>query len=125
MSQDSRMKYLQIKIPLYCITIILYMNISNSIKNKMFVTCIFIIDCCKAKIQHWHFPGENMGCISRGFSIQLTYKCDWILENSSKSRMKSSVFLHVFTDISSYMYVFPEYFSNAHSNLSIKFHIGL
>ena len=26
--------------------------------------------------------------------------CDWILENSSKSHMKSGVFLHVFDDIS-------------------------
>ena len=33
-------------------------------------------------------------------------KYDRILENSSKSHMKSSVFLHVFNDISTYMYVF-------------------
>ena len=26
--------------------------------------------------------------------------CNWILENSSKSHMKSSIFLHVFNDIS-------------------------
>ena len=37
-------------------------------------------------------------------------KCDRILENSSKSHMKSSVFLHVFNDISTYVYVFMEYF---------------
>ena len=36
--------------------------------------------------------------------------CDRILENSSKSHMKSSVFLHVFNDISTYAYVFTEYF---------------
>ena len=36
--------------------------------------------------------------------------CDRILENSSKSHMKSSVFLHVFNDISTYVYVFKEYF---------------
>ena len=38
------------------------------------------------------------------------YICDRILENSSKSHMKSSVFLHVFNDISTYVYVFMEYF---------------
>ena len=36
----------------------------------------------------------------------LGMKCDRILENSSKSHMKSSVFLHVFNDISTYVYVF-------------------
>ena len=45
--------------------------------------------------------------------------CDWILENSSKSHMKSSVFLHVFNDISTYVYVFTEYFLHSFSNLSI------
>ena len=47
--------------------------------------------------------------------------CDWILENSSKSHMKSSVFLHVFNDISTYVYVFTEYFLHSFSNLSIEF----
>ena len=32
--------------------------------------------------------------------------CDWILENVSKSHMKSGVYLHVFNDISNYAYVF-------------------
>ena len=31
---------------------------------------------------------------------KLHFQCDRILENSSKSHMKSSVFLHVFNDIS-------------------------
>ena len=47
--------------------------------------------------------------------------CDRILENSSKSHMKSSVFLHVFNDISIYVYVFTEYFLHSFSNLSIEF----
>ena len=51
--------------------------------------------------------------------------CDWILENSSKSQMKSSVFLHVFNDISPYAYVFTEYFLHSFSNLSIEFHVVL
>ena len=33
-------------------------------------------------------------------------KCDQILVNSSKSHMKSNVFLHVFNNISTYVYVF-------------------
>ena len=52
-------------------------------------------------------------------------KCDWILENSSKSHMKSSVFLHVFNDISTYVYVFTEYFLHSFSNLSIEFLVVL
>ena len=35
--------------------------------------------------------------------------------------MKSSVFLHVFNDISTYVYVFMEYFLHSFSNLSIEF----
>ena len=35
--------------------------------------------------------------------------------------MKSSVFLHVFNDISTYAYVFTEYFLHSFSNLSIEF----
>ena len=53
------------------------------------------------------------------------YNCDRILENSSKSHMKSSVFLHVFNDISTYVYVFTEYFLLSFSNLSIKFLVVL
>ena len=46
--------------------------------------------------------------------------CDRILENSSKSHMKYSVFLHVFNDISTYdAYVLTEYFLHSFSNLSI------
>ena len=51
--------------------------------------------------------------------------CDRILENSSKSQMKSSVFLHVFNDISTYVYVFTEYFLHFFSNLSIEFLVVL
>ena len=51
--------------------------------------------------------------------------CDRILENSSKSHIKSSVFLHVFNDISTYVYVFMEYFIHSFSNLSIKFLVVL
>ena len=51
--------------------------------------------------------------------------CDQILENSSKSHMKSSVFLHVFNDISTYAYVFTEYFLHSFSNLNIEFHVVL
>ena len=47
--------------------------------------------------------------------------CDRILENSSKSHMKSSVFLHVFNDISTYVYVFTEYFLHSFSNFIIEF----
>ena len=48
--------------------------------------------------------------------------CDRILENSS---MKSSAFLHVFNDISTYAYVFTEYFLHSFSNLSIEFNVVL
>ena len=51
--------------------------------------------------------------------------CDRILENSSKSHKKSSVFLHVFNDISTYVYVFTEYFLHSFSNLSIEFLVVL
>ena len=50
--------------------------------------------------------------------------CDRILENSSKSHMKSSVFLHVFNDVSTYAYVLTEYTYILHS-LSIEFHLVL
>ena len=49
--------------------------------------------------------------------------CDWILENGSKSHMKSIVFQHVFNCISTYAYVFPEYLLHNFDNLSIKFHV--
>ena len=51
--------------------------------------------------------------------------CDRILENSSKSHTKSSVFLHVFNDISTCVYVFTEYFLHGFSNLSIEFYVVL
>ena len=44
--------------------------------------------------------------------------CDRILENSSKSHMKSNVFLHVFNDISTYVYLFTEYFLHSFNNLN-------
>ena len=49
--------------------------------------------------------------------------CDRILENGSKSHMKSFVFLHIFNSISTYAYVFPEYLLYNFDNLSIKFHV--
>ena len=51
--------------------------------------------------------------------------CDRILENSFKSHMRSSVFLHVFNDISTYVYVFTEHFLHSFSNLSIEFLVVL
>ena len=39
--------------------------------------------------------------------------------------MKSSVFLYVFNDISTYVYVFTEYFLHSFSNLSIEFLVVL
>ena len=51
--------------------------------------------------------------------------CDQILENSSKSHMKSSVFLHVVNDISTYVYVITQYFLHSFSNLSIEFLVVL
>ena len=37
----------------------------------------------------------------------------------------TSVFLHVFNDISTYVYVFTEYFLHSFSNLSIEFLVVL
>ena len=51
--------------------------------------------------------------------------CDRILENSSKSHMKSGVFLHVFNDIITCASVFQEYFLNTFSNWSIEFPIPI
>ena len=60
------------------------------------------------------------------YTTRCTYKlCDQILENSSKSHMKSSVFLYVFNDISTYVYIFTDYFLHSFSNLSIKFLVVL
>ena len=50
------------------------------------------------------------------------HNCDWIWK-TSKSHMKSNVFLHVFNDISIYVYVFPKYFLNTFSNLSTQFYV--
>ena len=38
------------------------------------------------------------------------FKCDWILENESKSNVKFGVLLGIFNDISIYVYGFPKYF---------------
>ena len=46
-----------------------------------------------------------------------------ILENGSKSHMKSIVFQHVFNCISTKAHVFPEYLLHNFDNLSIKFHV--
>ena len=64
----------------------------------------------------------NYVCFCKSGRIIL---CDRILENSSKSHMKSSVFLHVFNDISTYVYVFTEYFLHSFSNLTIEFLVVL
>ena len=61
--------------------------------------------------------GSYVTCMWRSYML--------ILENSSKSHMKSSVFLHVFNDISTYVYVFTEYFLHSFSNLSIEFLVVL
>ena len=53
-----------------------------------------VIKCC-----------NNKHCSNATWSW--THICGWILENNSKSHMKSGVFLHVFNDISNYAYVFP------------------
>ena len=52
-------------------------------------------------------------------------KYDRILENSSKSHMKYSVFLYVFNNISTYVYVLTEYFLHSFGNWSIEFHLVL
>ena len=62
----------------------------------------------------------SYNCVCVYFTI-----CDRILENSSKSHMKSSVFLYVFNDISTCVYVFTEYFLHSFSNLSIEFLVVL
>ena len=49
--------------------------------------------------------------------------CDRILENGSKSHIKSSVFQHVFNYISTYAYVFSEYLFHNLNNLSIEFYV--
>ena len=59
------------------------------------------------------------------YAHSYTCICDWILENSSKSHIKYSVFLHVFNDIYTYVYVLTEYFLHSFSNLSIEFHLVL
>ena len=53
------------------------------------------------------------------------YICDRILENGSKSHMKSSVFQHIFNYASTYAYVFPKYLLHYSKNLGIKFHVML
>ena len=62
---------------------------------------------------------------SKAYVVSYIAMCDRILGNSSKSHMKSGVFLHAFNDISNYAYVFPKYFLNTFSNLSIEFHVVL
>ena len=64
-------------------------------------------------------------CVQGENTPYATYICDRILENISKSHMKSSVFLHVFNDISTYVYVFMEYFLHSFSNLRIEFLVVL
>ena len=56
-------------------------------------------------------------------SVWINIICDRILGNRAKSHMKSSEFLHVFNDISTYAYVFTEYFLHSVSNLSIESHV--
>ena len=70
---------------------------------RMFLS--FCLNCT------FHDPCNTSIC------VLCTYKCDRILENSSKSQMKYAVFLHVFNFISVNVYVFLEYFLN---NLGIS-----
>ena len=49
--------------------------------------------------------------------------CDRVLENGSKSHIKSIVFQHVFNCIFTKAYVFLEYLLHNFDNLSIKFHV--
>ena len=51
--------------------------------------------------------------------------CDRILENGSKSHMKSTVFQHIFNYISTYACVFAKYLLRYSKNLRIKFHVVL
>ena len=67
-----------------------------------------------------HYKDQLVVCITNYIMLLISI-CDQILENSSKSHMKSSVFLHVFNDISTYVYVFTEYFLYSFSNFSIEF----
>ena len=64
-------------------------------------------------------------CLLAIIKTKMANICDRILEKSSKSHMKSSVFLHIFNDISTYVYVFMEYFLYFFSNLSIEFLVVL
>ena len=69
-----------------------------------------------------HFIRRSAQCVN---ILYITlHICDRILENSFKSHMKSSVFLHVFNDIT-YVRVFTEYFLHSFSNLSIEFLVVL
>ena len=49
--------------------------------------------------------------------------CDHIFGNGSKLHMKYSVFLHVFTDISSYAYIFNQYLCYHFSNSNTELHV--
>ena len=85
-----------------------YNNINSRYLYVCMYLCIYILVCSDQTIL-----------------IMWLIICDRILENSSKSHIKSSVFLHVFNDISTYMYVFTEYFLHSFSNLSIEFLVVL
>ena len=69
-------------------------------------------------------PQNCPTCIQLGI-FYVSVNCDQILKNISKSHMKSSVFLHVFNDISTYVYIFTEYFLHSFSNLSVEFLVVL
>ena len=80
----------------------------------------------RAQAQSLHILNEltiHTHNIDHGYLESTKINCDQILENSSKSHMKSNVFLHVFNDISTC--VFMEYFLHSFSNLSIKFLVVL
>ena len=59
-------------------------------------------------VEAWSSPDALKKCIKKeqyspekySYKRIHSYICDQILENSSKSHMKSGVFLHVFNDIS-------------------------
>ena len=62
-------------------------------------------------IKLFKFEIEKCGqilCAHKPYFLMPSHNYDWILENSSKSHMKSSVFLHVFNDISIYAQELPE-----------------
>ena len=90
--------------------------------NKL--TCRYNFSLLASFILYGKFRINKRVCLTMHHFCSID-NCDRILENSSKSYLKSSVFLHVFNDISNYVYVFTEYFLHSFSNLSIEFLVVL